>query len=75
MKVKFERHYGEYKIGDFDNFEKGEELNYILKTGTAIKIEDDTPSSEEIEEKENDDFGNSEVEETEKDNKKNKKVK
>ena len=53
MKVKFERHYGEYKI----------------------KMEDDTPSLEEIEEKENDDFGNSEVEETEKDNKKNKKVK
>ena len=51
MKVKFERHYGEYKIGDFGNFEKGEELNYILKTGTAIKIEDDTPSLEEIEEK------------------------
>ena len=75
MKVKCERHYGEYKIGDFGNFKKGEELNYILKTGTAIKIEDDTPSLEEIEEKENDDFGNSEVEETEKDNKKNKKVK
>lgn len=75
MKVKFERHYGEYKIGNFGNFEKGEELNYILKTGTAIKIEDDTPSLEKIEEKENDDFGNSEVEETEKDNKKNKKVK
>ena len=52
-----------------------QKLNYILKTGTAIKIEDDTPSLEEIEEKENDDFGNSEVEETEKDNKKNKKVK
>ena len=47
----------------------------ILKKGNAIKIEDDTPSLEEIEEKENDDFGNSEVEETEKDNKKNKKVK
>lgn len=75
MKVKFERHYGEYKIGDFGNFEKGEELNYILKTGTAIKIEDDNPNSETIEENQSSDFGNSEIEETEKDNKKNKKVK
>lgn len=62
MKVKFERHYGEYKIGDFGDFEKGEELNYILKTGTAIIIEEDTPKLEEIEENKNDDFGNSEIE-------------
>ena len=75
MKIKFERHYGEYKIGDLADFEKGEELNYILKTGTATIIEEDNPNSEEIEENKNDDFGNSEVEETEKDNKKNKKVK
>jgi len=75
MKIKFERHYGEYKIGDLADFEKGEELHYILKTGTATIIEEDTPNSEEIEENKNDDFGNSEVEETEKDNKKNKKVK
>ena len=75
MKVKFERHYGEYKIGDLGDFGKGEELNYILKTGTATIIEEDTPNSEEIEENKNDDFGNSEIEETEKDNKKNKKVK
>ena len=75
MKVKFERHYGEYKIGDFGNFEKGEELNYILNTETAIIIEDDNPNSETIEENQSSDFGNSEIEETEKDNKKNKKVK
>lgn len=73
MKVIFERHYGKYKIGDFGNFEKGEELNYILKTGTATIIEENTPNSEEIEENKNDDFENSEIEET--DNKKNKKVK
>lgn len=81
MKVKFERHYGEYKIGDLADFEKGEELNYILNTETAIIIEDDNPNSETIEENQSSDFGNSEIEETEeteeteKENKKNKKVK
>lgn len=75
MKVKFERHYGEYKIGDLADFEKGEELNYILNTETAIIIEDDNPNSENIEENQSSDFGNSEIEETEKENRKNKKVK
>jgi hypothetical protein len=78
MKVKFERHYGEYKIGDLADFEKGEELNYILNTETAIIIEDDNPNSETIKENQSSDFGNSEIEETEeteKENKKNKKVK
>ena len=49
MKIKFERMYGEYKIGDIVEFEKGEELNYILATKTALVIEDD-------------DFGNTEIE-------------
>ena len=30
MKIKFERIYGENRIGDVVEFEKGEELNYIL---------------------------------------------
>ena len=49
MKIKFERMYGEHKIGDIVEFEKGEELNYILATKTALVIEDD-------------DFGNTEIE-------------
>lgn len=58
MKVKFERHYGEYKIGDFGNFEKGEELNYVLATKTASIIEDN-------------DFEDNEIIETEKEEKEN----
>ena len=49
MKIKFERMYGEHKIGNIVEFEKGEELNYILATKTALVIEDD-------------DFGNTEIE-------------
>lgn len=49
MKIKFERVYGKYKIGDIVEFEKGEELNYILTTKTALVMEDD-------------DFGNTEIE-------------
>ena len=49
MKIKFERMYGEHKIGDIAEFEKGEELNYILATKTALVMEDD-------------DFGNTEIE-------------
>ena len=49
MKIKFERMYGENRIGDVVEFEKGEELNYILATKTALVIEDD-------------DFGNTEIE-------------
>lgn len=52
MKIKFERVYGKHKIGDIVEFEKGEELNYILTTKTALIIEDD-------------DFGNNEIDETE----------
>ena len=48
MKIKFERMYGEHKIGDVVEFEKGEELDYILTTKTALVIEDD-------------DFGNNEI--------------
>ena len=49
MKIKFERVYGKHKIGDIVEFEKGEELNYILTTKTALVMEDD-------------DFGNTEIE-------------
>ena len=52
MKIKFERVYGKHKIGDIVEFEKGEELNYILATKTALVIEDD-------------DFGNNEIDEAE----------
>lgn len=52
MKIKFERVYGKHKIGDIVEFEKGEELNYILTTKTALIIEDD-------------DFGNNEIDEVE----------
>lgn len=52
MKIKFERVYGKHKIGDIVEFEKGEELNYILTTKTALIIEDD-------------DFGNNEIAEAE----------
>ena len=53
MKIKFERIYGENRIGDVVEFEKGEELNYILATNTATVIE-------------NDDFEDNEIIETEK---------
>ena len=56
MKIKFERIYGENKIGDIVEFEKGEELNYILMTNTALVIE-------------NDDFEDNEIIETEKEEK------
>ena len=55
MKIKFERIYGENKIGDIVEFQKGEELNYILATNTALVIE-------------NDDFEDNEIIETEKEN-------
>ena len=58
MKIKFERMYGEHKIGDIVKFEKGEELNYILATKTALVIEDD-------------DFEGNEIIETEKEEKEN----
>lgn len=48
MKIKFERIYGENKIGDIVEFEKGEELNYILATNTALVIEDDDFKDNEI---------------------------
>lgn len=48
MKIKFERIYGENKIGDIVEFEKGEELNYILATNTALIIEDDDFEDNEI---------------------------
>ena len=56
MKIKFERIYGENRIGDVVEFEKGEELNYILATNTATAIE-------------NDDFEDNEIIETEKEEK------
>ena len=48
MKIKFERIYGENRIGDVVEFEKGEELNYILTTNTASIIEDDNFENNEI---------------------------
>ena len=48
MKIKFERIYGENRIGDIVEFEKGEELNYILTTNTASIIEDDNFENNEI---------------------------
>lgn len=58
MKIKFERIYGENKIGDIIEFQKGEELNYILATKTASIIEDN-------------DFEVNEIIETEKEEKEN----
>ena len=61
MKIKFERVYGKHKIGDIVEFEKGEELNYILTTKTALIIEDDDFENNEIDEAEdNSDRENSE---------------
>ena len=48
MKIKFERIYGENRIGYVVEFEKGEELNYILTTNTASIIEDDNFENNEI---------------------------
>lgn len=56
MKIRFERMYGEHKIGDVVEFEKGEELDYILTTKTALVIEDD-------------DFGNNEIDDDKETNK------
>ena len=74
MKIKFERIYGENRIGDVVEFEKSEELNYILTTNTASIIEDDNFENNEIletekEEKENSE-DNSEVTKNEKTKKK-----
>ena len=55
MKIKFERIYGKNKIGDIVEFEKGEELNYILTTKTALIIEDDDFENNEIDEAEAED--------------------
>ncbi|EGN65218.1 MULTISPECIES: hypothetical protein [Fusobacterium] len=55
MKIKFERVYGKHKIGDIVEFEKGEELNYILTTKTALIIEDDDFENNEIDEAEAED--------------------
>ena len=55
MKIKFERVYGKHKIGDIVEFEKGEELNYILTTKTALIIEDDDFGDNEIDEAEAED--------------------
>jgi hypothetical protein len=55
MKIKFERVYGKHKIGDIVEFEKGEELNYILTTKTALIIEDDDFRNNEIDEAEAED--------------------
>lgn len=61
MKIKFERIYGENKIGDIVEFEKGEELNYILATNTALIIEDDFEDNEIIETEKETSEDNSEV--------------
>ena len=42
MKIKFERIYGENRIGDVVEFEKGEELNYILTILETEKEEKET---------------------------------
>lgn len=62
MKIKFERIYGKNKIGDIVEFEKGEELNYILATNTALVIEDgDFEDNEIIETEKETSEDNSEV--------------
>lgn len=65
MKVKFERIYGNFKIGDVQNIEDKKELDYILSTETAILLDS------------NDDFGNDEIDKSEEteDKKKNRKKK
>ena len=65
MKIKFERMYGEHKIGDVVEFEKGEELDYILTTKTALVIEDDDFGNNEIDD---DQETNETVEDTETEN-------
>ena len=60
MKIKFERIYGENRIGDVVEFEKSEELNYILTTNTASIIEDDNFENNEILETEKEEKENSE---------------
>ena len=60
MKIKFERIYGENRIGDVVEFEKAEELNYILTTNTASIIEDDNFENNEILETEKEEKENSE---------------
>nr|DAS69965.1 MAG TPA: hypothetical protein [Caudoviricetes sp.] len=65
MKIKFERMYGEHKIGDIAEFEKGEELNYILATKTALVMEDDDFGNTEIENNKNEETEEIETEEME----------
>lgn len=61
MKVKFDRKYGNHAIGDIGIFEKGEELDYILKTGTAILLES-FDVNEDKEENEGEEFDTFETE-------------
>ena len=61
MKIKFERIYGENRIGDVVEFEKGEELNYILTTNTASIIEDDFGNNEIVGEEKETSEDNNEV--------------
>ncbi|KUL99033.1 hypothetical protein RO03_05760 [Fusobacterium nucleatum subsp. nucleatum] len=65
MKIKFERMYGEHKIGDIVEFEKSEELSYILATKTALVIEDDDFGNTEIENNKSEETEAIETEETE----------
>lgn len=65
MKIKFERMYGEHKIGDIVEFEKGEELKYILATKTALVIEDNDFGNTEIENNKNEETEEIETEEME----------
>lgn len=54
MKVKFERVYKDYSIGDIADIDNKEELNYLINTKTVDILEDfESSEIEEIEEKTN----------------------
>lgn len=39
MQIKFVKKYKNRKIGEFGDFEEGEELDFLLKTGTVVPFE------------------------------------
>lgn len=63
MKVKFERIYGNFKIGDIGEISDKEELEYLKNTGTAVVIEEFETSETDEDENQNENQNENETQE------------
>lgn len=69
MKVKFERIYGNFKIGDIGEISDKEELEYLKNTGTAVVIEEfETSETDEDENQNENETQEEKVEKTQEEN-------